>query len=193
MQDLENIKTEVPTAITPENNSKEIKKEDLDLLLDNVSTGYLSLAGLLISRMEVLEILTPVVDPVLLKTLEEKCTGLTLNMRKLEDDLDILKTESEKIDELLKVKESGDGDAVKKAELELIPRFETLIYRTGDINNGLESLSEYYFVNIQAVVDSLESNAREKHKKLSDTLDKLNSEKDEELNKVTNTAGEINE
>ena len=109
MQDLENIKTEVPTAITPENNSKEIKKEDLDLLLDNVSTGYLSLAGLLISRMEVLEILTPVVDPVLLKTLEEKCTGLTLNMRQLEDDLDALKADSEKIDELLEIKKSRNS------------------------------------------------------------------------------------
>lgn len=188
MQDLENIKTEVPTAITPENNNKEIKKEDLDLLLDNVSAGYLSLAGLLISRMEVLEILIPVVDPVLLKTLEEKCTGLALNMRKLEDDLDALKADSEKIDELLEVKKSGNEEAIKKADLELIPKFETLIYRTGDISKGLESLSEYYFVNIQAVVDSLESNAREEHKKLSDTLDKLNSEKDEELK-----AGESNE
>ena len=179
MENLEQKETRVPTAITPENNEKVISKEDINLLLDNVSTGYLSLAGLLISRMEVLEILTPVIDQTLLATLEKKCSGLTVNMEKLEEELNFLKADSEAIDKLLDLKNNGNEDDAKRADLELIPRFETLIYRTGDIQKGLESLSEYYFINIQSVVDSLESNARQKHKALSETLDKLNTEEGE--------------
>lgn len=166
MQELENIETKVPTAITPENNEKEIKKEDIDLLLKNASDGYVSLASLVISRMEKLDILAPVVDPELMSDLEKKCEGLTVNMQKLEEDLDSLKTESEKITELLYNKDAADEDSAKKIDLELLPRFEALVYKTGDVHKGLETLSEYYFINIQAVVDSLESNARKKHEEL---------------------------
>jgi len=176
MQDLENIETKAPTAITPENNEKEIKKEDIDLLLDNASEGYISLATLVISRMEKLDILSPVVDPVLLSELEKKCEGLTINMQKLEEDLNILKSESEKVAELLKNKVDANEEDIKKIDLELLPRFETLVYKTGDVHKGIETLSEYYFINIQAIVDSLESNAIKKH----DELSKLNIEVKEE-------------
>ena len=180
MKDLE-IENKMPTAITPESNEKEIKKEDIDLLLDNVSNGYLSLAGLLISRMEILEILAPVVDPQLLSNLEAKCSGLTVNMQSLEKDLDELKSEREAIENLLNLKNSSDEDIVKKAELELLPKFESLIYRTGDISKAIESLSEYYFINIQATIDSLESNARQKHTELNEALNASSKAKEGEV------------
>lgn len=172
---MESVQT--PTNITEKDNQKEINKNDIDVLLDNASNAYISLASLLVSRMETLEILSPVVDQELLKKLEIKCAGLTKNLQKLEEDLIELKTDSESISKLLFIKENSENeDEVKKADLELLPKFEALIYRTGDISKGIDSLSEYYFINIQAVVDSLESNAREKHKKLAETLDKIREE-----------------
>lgn len=175
------------TLISENNTEKVISKEDLDKALFNTSEAYTSLAELLVDRMEKLDILTPVVEKNLMNDLTKKIQGLSVNLLAVEKDLNELKTISEKVEDLLKKKDSEDELVVKQAELELLPNFEEFLVKTGLVSNSIEALSEYYFTHIQAVVDSLESNAIKKHDELSkiipvETTDELTKDTEGEVN-----------
>lgn len=178
------------TLISENNTEKMISKEDLDKALLNTSEAYTSLAELLVSRMEKLDILTPVVEENLMNDLTKKIQGLSVNILAIEKDLEELKTISEKVEDLLKKRDSEDELVVKQAELELLPNFEEFLIKTGLVSNSIESLSEYYFTHIQAVVDSLESNVIKKHDELSKIVPVETVETTDELTKETE--GEAN-
>lgn len=178
------------TPISENNTEKVVSKEDLDKALFNTSEAYTSLAELLVSRMEKLDILTPVVEENLMNDLTKKIQGLSVNILAIEQDLNELKTISEKVEDLLKKRDSEDELVAKQAELELLPNFEDFLIKTGLVSNSIESLSEYYFTHIQAVVDSLESNAIKKHDELSKIIPVETVDATGELTKETE--GEAN-
>lgn len=178
------------TPISENNTEKAISKEDLDKALFNTSEAYTSLAELLVSRMKKLDILTPVVEKNLMNDLTKKIQGLSVNILAIEKDLEELKNISEKVEDLLKKRDSEDELVVKQAELELIPNFEEFLVKTGLVSNSIESLSEYYFTHIQAVVDSLESNAIKKHDELSKIIPVETVDATDEL--IKETEGEAN-
>ena len=61
------------------------------------------------------------------------------------------------------------------------------------VSNSIEALSEYYFTHIQAVVDSLESNAIKKHDELSKIIPVETTDITETTDELTkDTEGEIN-
>ena len=179
------------TLISENNTEKVISKEDLDKALFNTSEAYTSLAELLVDRMEKLDILTPVVEKNLINDLTKKIQGLSVNLLAIEKDLDELKTISEKVEDLLKKRDSEDELVVKQAELELLPNFEEFLVKTGLVSNSIEALSEYYFTHIQAVVDSLESNAIKKHDELSKIIPVETTDATETTDELTkDTEGE---
>lgn len=181
------------TLISENNTEKVISKEDLDKALFNTSEAYTSLAELLVDRMEKLDILTPVVEKNLMNDLTKKIQGLSVNLLAVEKDLNELKTISEKVEDLLKKKDSEDELVVKQAELELLPNFEEFLVKTGLVSSSIEALSEYYFTHIQAVVDSLESNAIKKHNELSKIIPVETTDATETTDELTkDTEGEVN-
>ena len=161
------IKTELEISnqleITPDNRDKEIKSEDLNMLINAASNMYTGLAISIVDSLERLEIISPVVNKETLMSLEKKANGLSVNLLKKEKDA------LEEIDQ-------------RDIDLKLIPRFESLIYKVGGLTKELEALSEYYLTNLKAPIDSLEFNAKKKHEELSEAAASEESKKEEESN-----------
>ena len=78
------IKTELEISnqleITPDNRDKEIKSEDLNMLINAASNMYTGLAISIVDSLERLEIISPVVNKETLMSLEKKANGLSVNL-----------------------------------------------------------------------------------------------------------------
>jgi hypothetical protein len=168
--------------ITPDNRDKEIKSEDLNMLINAASSMYTGLAISIVDSLERLEIISPVVNKETLMSLEKKANGLSVNLLKLEEATLEVKTDNEAIEKLLKEKDTLEEIDQRDIDLKLIPRFESLIYKVGGLTKELEALSEYYLTNLKAPIDSLELNAKKKHEELSEIAASEESKKEEESN-----------
>ena len=180
------IKTELEISnqleITPDNRDKEIKSEDLNMLINAASSMYTGLAISIVDSLERLEIISPVVNKETLMSLEKKANGLSVNLLKLEEATLEVKTDNEEIEKLLKEKDTLDEIGQRDIDLKLIPRFESIIYKVGGLTKELEALSEYYLTNLKAPIDSLEFNAKKKHEELAEAAASEESKKEEESN-----------
>lgn len=164
IENTENIETAtneevlVPKQIDEDNGDVELKKVDVDATVIKTVNMYTTLSGCVIERIKILDTLRPVIAADVITDLEIKIDGLAVNLTKIEKDVDIL-TELSKIitDLTAKQKEEKDEQELLVLDARLIQEFEAYLYKAGEAFGSLSRLSEYYFTNIQSVIDSLTS------------------------------------
>lgn len=168
---IENLE-EVPQSINEENSDAKFKKEDIDATALKVIDTYQNLAECIIERVKSLDTLRPLLEQSIIDDLEVKIKGLSVNLTKLEKDINGITENSALINTITaEQKEETDEEKLIVIDARLISEFESYLYLVGNTYSSLNRLAEYYFTNIQSVIDDLVSKTFALNNRIKNSLD----------------------